>query len=98
MLFRHDQRDKSARHRDIYAAFEIVYTLVDFSAALLFLIGSVMFFSSAWEYVGTWLFVVGSLLFAAKPTLRLVREMKLAAIGDSEDLAERLEHEQGKFK
>ncbi|SEJ93999.1 YrhK-like protein [Cribrihabitans marinus] len=91
MLFSRDRQHGSDRQRRIYAAFEIVYTLVDFTAAILFVIGSIMFFSPDWERFGTWLFLTGSLCFAAKPTLRLVRELKLAAIGDVDDLADRLE-------
>ncbi len=91
MLFQRPLRDQNDRSRRLYAAFEIVYTAIDFMAALLFVIGSVMFFYAAWERTGTWLFLIGSLLFAAKPTLRLVRELKLAAMGDTEDLAERIE-------
>ena len=49
-----------------------------------------MFLSENWQTTGTWLFIAGSVLFAAKPTLRLVRELKLAAMGDTKDLAERL--------
>lgn len=90
MLFHEDRRHQNARSKRIYALFEIVYTVIDFSAAACFLVGSVMFLYPAYETPAIWLFIVGSLLFAAKPTLRLVRELKLAAIGDTEDLAERL--------
>ena len=90
MLFHTDQRHKSAHAKRIYALFEIVYTAVDFMAALMFLIGSVMFLSDNWQTFGTWLFIIGSVLFATKPTLRLVRELKLAALGDTDDLAQRL--------
>lgn len=90
-LFQHSNRERSPRSRQLYAAFELAYTLVDFGAALCFVVGSVMFFSEDWQTPGTWLFLVGSVLFAAKPTLRLVREVKLAALGDAEDLAKRFE-------
>ncbi|MBL3701097.1 hypothetical protein GI582_00160 [Sulfitobacter sp. BDSS02] len=90
MLFHQDQRNRNAETKRIHALFEIVYTLVDFMAALTFLIGSVMFLYESWQTFGTWLFIVGSILFATKPTLRLARELKLAAIGDADDLADRL--------
>ena len=90
MLFRQDHRDKGAEAQRLYAAYEIAYTVVDFTAALTFIIGSVMFFFAAWTTVGTWLFLAGSICFALKPTIRLVREVKLAAVGDAKDLAERL--------
>jgi hypothetical protein len=90
MLFHSDNRNGSDRGKRIYALFEIVYTAIDFLAAMMFLVGSVMFLSEAWQTPGTWLFIVGSVLFATKPTLRLARELKLAAIGDTDDLAKRL--------
>ena len=92
-LFHHDRRNDSEAHRRLYARFEIAYTVVDFSAALLFIIGSIMFFYDAWQTFGTWMFLIGSFFFAAKPTLRLVREIKLYEMGDMDVLSRR---EQGK--
>ena len=89
MLFDKDYRDTSRKARRIHATFEIAYTIVDLGAALCFVVGSVMFLSDAWQRPGTWLFIVGSLLFAVKPTLRFARELRLAAMGDTGDLAER---------
>ncbi|PJE37339.1 hypothetical protein CVM52_07655 [Pseudooceanicola lipolyticus] len=91
MLFHKDHRNQSTESKRLYALFEIAYTLVDFAAAICFVIGSVMFLSERWTTPGTWLFIIGSLCFAAKPTLRLIREVKLAAMGDTDDLADRLE-------
>jgi hypothetical protein len=90
-LFAPQNRDRSDRSRRIWAAFELVYTAVDFGAAICFVIGSVMFFYESLMTVGTWFFLVGSIMFAAKPSLRLAREIKLAAIGDTEDLAKRFD-------
>ncbi|WP_179379117.1 YrhK family protein [Jannaschia marina] len=64
-------------------------TAVDFAAALLFLIGSILFFWKSLETVAIWFFVAGSFFFAAKPTLKLYREIRLARAGDYEDLAAR---------
>ncbi|HKK97410.1 MAG TPA: YrhK family protein [Marivita sp.] len=89
MLFKRDHRRGNDEQRRIYAVFEIIYTLVDFIAALCFIVGSVMFFFEEWQTPGTWLFLIGSICFALKPTLRLVRELKLAAMGDDTDLADR---------
>ncbi len=89
MLFERNIRDQSSLHRRIYAMFELFYTVIDFAAAFLFIAGSILFFSEAWTYTGTWLFLIGSVFFAMKPALRLIRELKLAAIGDTEDLADR---------
>lgn len=89
MLFSRDHRSGTTEQRRLYAAFEIAYTAIDFTAALCFVVGSVMFFFEDWQTTGTWLFLIGSICFALKPTLRPVRELKLAAIGDDKDLAQR---------
>ena len=88
-LFRHENRQASERTRRVYARFELAHTLADFGAAGCFVVGSIMFFSEAWLTTGTWLFLIGSLLFALKPTLRLVREIKLYRMGQIETLADR---------
>lgn len=74
-----------------WARFEIAYTTVDFLAALLFLVGSVLFFDEATQRTGTWLFLIGSLFFALKPTLRLARELWFLRKGDEATLARRAE-------
>ena len=89
MLFDGRAKDASDETLRVHAAFEIAYTAVDFGAALAFVVGSVLFFYEAWQTVATWFFVIGSILFALKPTLRLARELKLAAMGDVTDLAKR---------
>ncbi len=92
MIFRKDHRaEGSERTRRTWAMFEIAYTLVDFGAALCFIIGSVMFFWNALETAAIWFFTIGSVLFFAKPTIRLWRELLLLRRGDYEDLAERLQ-------
>jgi hypothetical protein len=88
-LFSPENRDKTARHRRIWALYEIAYTAVDFGAAISFIIGSIFFFWESLQTAGTWLFLIGSILFAAKPSIRLAREIKLAAIGDYDDLEKR---------
>ncbi|WP_116082734.1 YrhK family protein [Tropicimonas sp. IMCC34011] len=90
-LFNPDQRKRSHKHKRVYARYELAYTFVDFGAAVSFVIGSVMFFFESWQTAGTWLFLIGSLLFAAKPTIRVARELHYLRIGDRKDLAERYE-------
>ncbi|EAQ03694.1 hypothetical protein OB2597_10641 [Pseudooceanicola batsensis HTCC2597] len=90
-LFRHENRDRNHETRRVYALFELTYTLVDFCAAFCFIIGSVCFFYDSLMNAGTWLFLLGSVLFAVKPTLRLIREIKLISMGDPDDVARRLE-------
>lgn len=88
-LFHPATRSLSERHARIYAAYEIAHTLVDFAAAVLFVIGSALFFSEATTYVATWMFLIGSLCFALKPSLRLARELHYLRIGKLDELAAR---------
>jgi hypothetical protein len=88
-LFHPDARTQSDRAAREYALFEIAYTTVDFAAAALFVVGSVLFFYEATTYAGTWLFLIGSVCFALKPTIRLTRELNYWRRGDVDDLAER---------
>lgn len=88
-LFRHENRERNHDTRRIYAWFELVYTLVDFSAALCFVLGSLLFFWNRFETPAIWLFLIGSVLFAAKPSIRLAREIKLMRMGDLDSLARR---------
>lgn len=74
-LFNPDNYTGSERHKRIYAWSELAYTLVDFSAAALFVVGSALFFSASTTYAATWLFVVGSVLFGLRPSIKLVREI-----------------------
>lgn len=89
-LFREDHRAGNHDRQRIFALFEIAYTAVDFAAAALFIVGSIMFFYEDLMRAGTWMFLIGSVFFAVKPALRLWRELKLLGMGDTEDLAERL--------
>ncbi|WMS41044.1 YrhK family protein [Acuticoccus sp. MNP-M23] len=77
------------RQRRLYAAFEIAYTLAEFSAATAFIAGSVLFFYPDLETAGTWMFLIGSVLFALKPTLRLVKELVMVSGGDLTEVARR---------
>lgn len=93
ILFHHDNRNRNADTRRVYALFEIVYTAVDFAAALCFTVGSVLFFFPAYETPAIWLFTIGSVFFMAKPTLRLIREIKLYRMGRIDRLASRAAEE-----
>ncbi|SFD90873.1 YrhK family protein [Roseivivax sediminis] len=87
-LFRHETRQSTARTRRLYARYELAHTIVDFAAAVLFLVGSVLFFWDETQFTATWMFVFGSLFFCVKPTLRLTREIHLFRAGDTETLAD----------
>ncbi|ETX14158.1 N-acetyl-gamma-glutamyl-phosphate reductase [Roseivivax halodurans JCM 10272] len=86
-LFRHETRQQSAETRRLYARYEVAHTIVDFLAAFLFLVGSVLFFWKALETAAIWCFVIGSVFFCVKPTLRLAREIHLWRIGRTDTLA-----------
>lgn len=86
-LFALENATRSDETQRAYAFYELLHTATDFGAALCFLVGSVMFFYPAWQEPGTWLFVIGSALFALKPTLRIIRELRLMAKGDLADIA-----------
>ncbi|MCB1463866.1 MAG: YrhK family protein [Rhodobiaceae bacterium] len=92
-LFDPGNREKSPRHAALYAAYEIAFTFVDFAAAMLFVVGSVLFFWKSYENPAIWCFVIGSLFFLMKPALRLARELHYLAIGDVDDIAARLKDE-----
>ncbi|MCI5076303.1 YrhK family protein [Oricola sp.] len=87
--FAPNTRNASKRHEKLYAAYELAFTIVQFCAGVLFLVGSWMFFYKTWETPAIWCFVVGSALFVIGPSLKLVRELHYAMIGDFADLAER---------
>jgi YrhK-like protein len=88
-FFHPSNRTDSPKHERIYAVFEIWYTVVDLTAALLFVIGSILFFLPETRIPATWMFVIGSVCFALKPTIRLMREIKFLRMGKIERLAER---------
>ena len=87
-LFNPDNHTRSDRHKEIYSFGELAYTIVDFSAAALFVIGSILFFNITTTYVGTWLFLVGSVLFGLRPTMKLCWEMAYIRVGDYTDVAD----------
>lgn len=88
-IFAPGNRNLSRHHERVYAAYEIAFTSVDFLAALLFVVGSALFFYKSLETPAIWCFLVGSVCFALKPTLRLAREIHYLTLGDLEDVARR---------
>ncbi len=83
-LFRSRRFDASHRHRQIYSAYEIAYSAVDLLAAMLFIVGSFLFLDDETVTSGIWLFIIGSIFFAARPAVRLARELHPAGLGDEE--------------
>ncbi|MCI2240001.1 YrhK family protein [Paenibacillus sp. TRM 82003] len=88
-LFDPGNPNRSEAARRLCAALEVWYTAVDFAAAALFVVGSVLFLWERTTTAGTWSSIAGSVCFALEPTLRLVRELRMAEVGDTEDLAQR---------
>ena len=88
-LFDPRHKHASAKHAELYAAYELAFTAVDFAAAFLFIIGSILFFRESTTYIGTWLFLIGSIFFGLKPTIRLIREWRLLKQGQVVELANR---------
>lgn len=85
-LFNPDNHTRSAAHKRVYALYELAYTINDVLAAALFVIGSILFFSESTTYAGTWLFLIGSLMFGLRPVIRLLRELKYMRMGDYDDV------------
>lgn len=81
-MFNPDNAAKSPRHQKIWARYEIFHTIVDFSAALMFVAGSIYFFFPDETFKASWCFLIGSIFFAMKPTIHLVRELQFLLIGD----------------
>lgn len=69
--------DLTPRHLELWWRYQLVRTSVDFGAAACFVVGSVLFFSTSTTRAADWLFLIGSILFAVKPTIDLVRSAHL---------------------
>lgn len=85
----------SAKVAEVHARYQWMHLLVDFAAAFLFVLGSALFFYPSQEVAATWCFLVGSIFFAFKPTIRLAARLHEARIvarfeSDIERAAERL--------
>lgn len=87
-LFDPRNRQIAAPQARRFALFELLHTVVDFLAAFLFIVGSILFFFEEAMFAGTVCFLIGSLCFAAKPSIRLAREIWLARLDDVDRLAD----------
>ncbi len=64
--------------------YEVLSIANDVLVALWFVAGSVLFFWESTTVAATWMFLVGSIEFLARPLIRLVRRLHLHRIhGDS---------------
>lgn len=75
--FEQSNRTRTPKHSETTRRYEIIRTAVEFVAAVCFVIGSSLFFFESQRIPATWLFLIGSTLFAARPTVRLALELKL---------------------
>lgn len=71
-----DERQQ-AQYSRTHAIYQWIHLLVDFAAAAMFVAGSILFLQPELVRAGSWLFLVGSIFFAMKPTLRLLRVLHL---------------------
>jgi hypothetical protein len=77
--------DLTPHHLAVYWRYQVVRTLVDFGAAMCFTVGSAFFFFTATDTAALWLFLVGSILFALKPTIDVVRSAHLRRLPGQAD-------------
>lgn len=77
--------DLTPDHVALFWRYQVVRTLVDFGAATCFVVGSLCFFFSSTTTEADWLFLVGSVLFAVKPTIDVVRSAHLKRLPGQSD-------------
>ncbi len=75
-LFAPENSTLSDRHRRLHIQSSIAYNFVDFVACFLFVIGSILFFYADTLYAGTWCFLIGSIFFGLRPTIRVYTEFR----------------------
>jgi YrhK-like protein len=63
--------------------YEVLSIINDILVAIWFLVGSILFFSEATTYAGTWLFVLGSVELLIRPMIRLARRVHLQRLPDA---------------
>ena len=68
-LFAPENSTLSDRHR-LHIRSSISETFVDFVAWIFFVIGSILFFYADTRYADTWCFLIGSIFFGLRPTIR----------------------------
>ncbi|MGM1017860.1 MAG: YrhK family protein [Actinomycetota bacterium] len=72
--------------------YEVLGIINDVVIGVLFLVGSILFFSPSTTTVGTWFFVVGSAQLLVRPCIRLTRRVHLKRFDSVRD-RERYESE-----
>lgn len=77
ILFDPDSYTLSDAHKKVYGFYERLYTVIEFLAALMFVVGSIFYFYPELDFYGTCLFLVGSLFFMARPFVTMAREFNI---------------------
>jgi len=76
------------KHGALYAQYQAIYDGVDALAAIAFIIGSALFFSESTKTIATWLFLIGSVFFAVRPLVHLVRDIHLGRLPEQAEAEE----------
>lgn len=63
--------------------YEVVSILNDFFIAVWFLLGSVFFLYPSLEKAAVWLFIIGSVQFLIRPTIRLLAHLHIRRVPES---------------
>ncbi|MGI8679074.1 MAG: YrhK family protein [Jatrophihabitans sp.] len=77
--------DLTPAHISVAWRYQVVRTIVDFGAAVCFVVGSAFFFFVSTITAADWLFLVGSILFAFKPTIDVMRSAHLNRLPGQSD-------------
>lgn len=80
-MFSPDSGLLSSRHKKIHKIYTILGIINDFAAGLAFVVGSYFDFYPKFSTDGSWLFLIGSILFCMRPSIVILREIHLACIG-----------------
>ncbi|GEK58466.1 hypothetical protein CHL76_07680 [Marinococcus halophilus] len=64
----------------ITKVYQLIYHINDLLLALIFLIGSFLFFSEATTFYGTWLFVIGSLQMFIRPIIAMTHQIHVGKV------------------
>ena len=70
----------SPQHQETYETFQTIYDIVDAAAAICFVIGSALFFNEQTHTPATWFFLVGSVLFAVRPLIHVMRDIRMGRL------------------
>ena len=62
--------------------YEVLSIANDILIAAWFIVGSIMFFSTASTELGTWMFLIGSIELMIRPVIRLTRRVHLGRVQD----------------